>query len=341
MTTPQTPINRFRLAYDFLSNFYPATVSIDGLEYLSSEAAFQAYKCKNIEDRQQFTRIAADEAKRLGRRAALRSDWEQVKLDVMRRVVRAKFEQHPNLAQYLLDTGDADLIEGNTWNDVYWGVDLRTGEGENHLGKILMAQRQEFRKNGLPEPDASLQNYMTYEADDGICLQFRDITEIKCDCIVNAANETLLGGGGVDAAIHRAAGPELLEECRTLGGCSVAGAKMTRGYRLPAKYVIHTVGPHYGVKGDAGLLAMTYRNVLNLAVEHGLHSIALPAISAGKFRYPKEEATNIAVQAIREWKNDHSVYEMQVTLACVDLGIYNCFRQALEAVGMEYEGEEP
>lgn len=150
-------------------------------------------------------------------------------------------------------------MEGNTWHDVYWGVDLCTGEGENHLGKILMTQRQEFKENGLPESDASLRNYMTRESEDGICLQLRDITEIRCDCIVNAANETLLASGGVDVAIHRAAGPELQEDCRRLGRCGVTGAKLTEGYRLPAKYVIHTVGPHYGVKGDAGLLSLTYR----------------------------------------------------------------------------------
>lgn len=272
----------------------------------------------------------SDESKRLGRKVDLRTDWDLVKLDVMRRVVRAKFEQHPNLAQYLLDTGDAELIEGNTWHDVYWGVDLKTDEGENHLGKILMALRQEFRENGLPTPNTSLQNYMTYEADDGICLQFRDITEIECDCIVNAANETLLGGGGVDAAIHRAAGPELLEEYRTLGGCGVTGAKLTKGYRLPAKCVIHTVGPHYGVMRDAELLMLTYRNVLDLALEHDVHSIAFPAISAGKFSYPKEAATSIAVKTIRNWKNERSDYEMQVILTCVDMGIYNGFQQALK-----------
>lgn len=272
----------------------------------------------------------SDESKRLGRKVDLRTDWDLVKLDVMRRVVRAKFEQHPNLAQYLIDTGDAELIEGNTWHDVYWGVDLKTDEGENHLGKILMALRQEFRENGLPTPNTSLQNYMTYEADDGICLQFRDITEIECDCIVNAANETLLGGGGVDAAIHRAAGPELLEEYRTLGGCGVTGAKLTKGYRLPAKCVIHTVGPHYGVKRDAELLMLTYRNVLDLALEHDVHSIAFPAISAGKFSYPKEAATSIAVKTIRNWKNERSDYEMQVILTCVDMGIYNGFQQALK-----------
>lgn len=329
MSPPQTLINRFQYAYDFLSNFYPASVYIDGLEFLSSEAAFQAFKCKNIDDRQLFTRLSADEAKRLGRRIVLRPDWEQVKLDVMRRVVRTKFVQHPNLARYLLDTGDAELVEGNTWHDVYWGVDLRTGEGENHLGKILMAQRQEFKDNGLPAPDASLHNYMTFEADAGFRLQLRDITEIECDCIVNAANETLLPSSGVDVAIHRAAGPELQEECRRLGGCGVTGAKLTGGWRLPAKYVIHAVGPHYGVKDDAALLAQTYRNVLDLAAEYDVHSIAFPAISVGTFSYPKKEAADIAVRAIRAWKDDHPGYVLQVILACLDIGVYNAFLETL------------
>ena len=148
---PAKPITRFRLAYDFLSNFYPVLITLDGLDYLSAEAAYQAYKCESREDRRAFARISADEAKRLGRKIAIRPDWDVVKLDVMRRVVRAKFEQHPNLAYSLLETDDAQLIEGNSWHDVYWGVDVRTGEGENHLGRILMDLRREFQKSGLPE----------------------------------------------------------------------------------------------------------------------------------------------------------------------------------------------
>ncbi|WP_303996985.1 O-acetyl-ADP-ribose deacetylase [Megamonas hypermegale] len=159
-----------------------------------------------------------------------------------------------------------------------------------------------------------------------ILFDLGDITKLDCDAIVNAANKTLLGGGGVDGAIHRAAGRELLAECRTLGGCNTGEAKITKGYKLKAKYVIHTVGPIYsGKSSDAADLASCYKNSLDLAKKHDIHSIAFPAISTGVYHYPLEEATRIALTTIDNWLKANADYDIEVIFSCFDKRTYSVY----------------
>ncbi len=157
-----------------------------------------------------------------------------------------------------------------------------------------------------------------------------DITKLDVDAIVNAANTTLLGGGGVDGAIHRAAGPELLAECRTLCGCKPGEAKLTRGYHLPARFVIHTVGPVWrgGQRGEPGTLANCYRNSLHLAVENEIKMIAFPAISCGVYGYPIPEAAQVALKTTRDFlATDDSIDKVAFVLWGED--IYDAYRQLL------------
>ena len=154
-----------------------------------------------------------------------------------------------------------------------------------------------------------------------------DITKLNVDAIVNAANHSLLGGGGVDGAIHRAAGRELYEECKTLGGCNTGDAKITKGYKLPAKYVIHTVGPIYGREGgnEADLLANCYKNSLTLAVAHNIRTIAFPSISTGAYGYPIEMASKIAITTVKKFLDEKKDYVEKVyfvTFSDTDFKIY-------------------
>src|SRR5947208_10943822 len=158
-----------------------------------------------------------------------------------------------------------------------------------------------------------------------------DITKLEVDAIVNAANTTLLGGGGVDGAIHRAAGPELLAECRKLGGCRLGEAKITRGYRLPARFVIHTVGPVWrgGKHGEPETLANCYRNSLQLAVENEIKTVAFPAISCGAYGYPIEQAAQIALETTREFlATTQNIHRVIFVLWGDD--VYDAYREALQ-----------
>lgn len=162
-------------------------------------------------------------------------------------------------------------------------------------------------------------------------IELGDITDYRVDAIVNAANPSLSGGGGVDGAIHRAAGPELLQACRPLGGCEPGDAVITPGFRLPARYVIHAVGPIWqgGDAGEANLLRSCYRRSLEIARTNGLKSIAFPAISCGVYGYPIEQASEIAIKAILGFEAEQGE-DIDVCLVCFDAAVYEVFAKALD-----------
>ncbi len=163
-----------------------------------------------------------------------------------------------------------------------------------------------------------------------------DITSLVVDAIVNAANTSLLGGGGVDGAIHRAAGPELLQECKTIGGCATGQAKLTKGYQLSARYIIHTVGPVWrgGAKGEAKLLASCYAASLKLAQTHQIESIAFPAISCGAYGFPISQAAMIAIKQTASCLESYAGLK-QVIFVCYDGSIFSAYQQALDVLNNE------
>jgi O-acetyl-ADP-ribose deacetylase (regulator of RNase III) len=160
-----------------------------------------------------------------------------------------------------------------------------------------------------------------------------DITTLEVDAIVNAANSSLLGGGGVDGAIHRAAGPDLLYECRLLGGCKTGQAKLTKGYRLPARFILHTVGPVWngGDHDEPELLASCYRSCFRLAREHSLHTLAFPAISCGIYRFPVDQAVEIALRQTVSALNENAAIE-NVIFACFGDEVHTAYQRAIKAL---------
>lgn len=170
------------------------------------------------------------------------------------------------------------------------------------------------------------------ESPSRMAVEVGDITTLDVDAVVNAANTSLLGGGGVDGAIHRAAGRELLAECKTLGGCPTGEAKITGGYNLPARHVIHTVGPVYrdGTRGEPGLLRNCYVNSLQLAQQHQLDAIAFPCISTGVYHYPRREACEIAVRTTSEWLEAHE-FPHRVIFCCFSEADGELYRERLQS----------
>lgn len=165
-----------------------------------------------------------------------------------------------------------------------------------------------------------------------------DITKSDCECIVNAANKSLLGGGGVYGAILRAAGRELYEECKTLGGCETGEAKITKGYNLKAKWIIHTVGPIYsGAEEDATMLSHCYTHSLDLAREYGIRSISFPAISTGAYGYPLRESIFVALNSVMEWFNNNPDYNISVVFCCFDENTYSYYRGIYDTMIKSYK----
>ncbi len=322
--------------YGCFSNWYRRKFVIDDFEYLFAEQYMMAQKAKLFHDSERYTAILCAtqpwECKDLGRQVEPFDCkvWNEVKYEVVKTANKAKFGQNPDLKAKLLETGDSILAEASP-KDAVWGIGLDADAaaktdpsewpGQNLLGKILMELRAEFAGEKAEASKTAL------------CLVLGDITEVSdADAIVNAANNSLLGGGGVDGAIHRAAGPALLKECKTLHGCETGKAKLTGAYDLPCKYVIHTVGPVWrgGRHGEPELLADCYRNSLQIAVDHQIRSVAFPSISTGAYGYPVDEAAKIAVSTVNRFIKAHPGKLDLVKWVLFDANTYRAYEKAFD-----------
>ena len=318
----------------WMSNWYRCRFSVGGVRYIHVEQYMMAQKAKLFGDFESYDAILREsdpwKCKKLGRGVKHfdAGKWDAEKYGIVKAGNRAKYRQNPDLMQKLLDTGNAVLAEASP-KDRIWGIgldaetaaatDIAEWPGEGLLGLILMELRNEFEGKGETETE--------------IRMVRGDITKISdVESIVNAANNSLLGGGGVDGAIHRAAGPELLVECRKLNGCRTGEAKITKAYRLPCKYVIHTVGPVWngGRRNEAQLLADCYRNSLQVAVSHDIRSIAFPSISTGVYSYPVDEAARIAVSTVNEFIEENPGKLDLVEWVLFDRRTYEAYEKALD-----------
>ena len=332
--------------FGFLSNWYICEFTVDGVRYTSTEQYIMAEKCRILGEDAAAAQIMATDDPEIQRNIARGikkySDviWGGRRQVVALRGLLAKFSQNEELLEKLLDTGEAYLVEC-AWSDRAWACgigldgedrkDISKWRGSSILGFALMEARSMLREKRKKPDKPDTQTESRAEKPQTMRVWRGDITKFAGDAIVNAANSSLLGGGGVDGAIHYAAGPGLLKECRTLHGCRTGEAKLTGGYNLPAKHVIHTVGPVYsGAAADEKALSACYRNSLQLAKEHNLHSIAFPAISTGVYGYPLEEATQAAVAAVRGWLAENNGYAMQVTFCAFDGRTEKAYKKYLD-----------
>ena len=324
-------IDSFRDDHAFLSNFYPAKLYYGGIAYRNAEAAYQAQKCARPKDREQFSMLSADEAKRRGRQVPLRPDWDRERIGVMEGVLRAKFDQNPRLARWLLETGDMLLCEGNRWRDVFWGIDLKTRQGENRLGQLLMALRKRYREHGLPDGSAQ-RPIRTFGPIQGISVTDEAIVDLQVECIVNATDNRLTADSSVSGDIYRVGGPAFLRQCQSIGWCETGGAVLTAGDALSTQYVIHTAGP-VCQRDDPALLRQCYCRCMDLAKEAGIRRIAFPPISTGRFCFPKEMAARYAVEALLNWVEENPDGPIDIILSCEDALIFEETCDSLRSLG--------